>query len=120
MLNVFFLCLSLWFGLVWFASCWAENNRTPSDFAAGQSELVPGFNIEYGGGRGYTDFWAEYANILLLRLFFCIIFYYCVFSKQNGHVKPQDQPSKDYSDMPHSNVHKLERMKAYSEHIKSR
>ena len=53
-----------------------------------RSEMVSGFNIVYGGGRGYTDFGAEYASILLTKLFFCVIFYYCVFSKQNGHVKP--------------------------------
>jgi len=109
-LNFFSLCLSLWFGL--FVSYWAESNRTLFYFAAGQSELVSGFNIEYGGGRGYTDFWAEYASILFTRLFLCVIFYYCRFSNQNGHVKPQDQLSKDYSAMPHSNVHKLVRTKA--------
>ena len=106
--------------MVWFVSCWAETSRNPSDFAAGRSELVSWFNIEYGRGRGYTDFWAEYTTVPLMILFFCVIFYYCVFSKQNGHVKTQDQPSKDYSDVPHSNVQKLVRMKAYSEHIKRR
>jgi len=69
-------------------------------------------NIEYGGRRGYTDFGAQYAIIPSKRSFFCVIFYYCVFSKQNGYVRPQDQPSTDYSAMHHSNVHKLVRMTA--------
>jgi len=28
----------------------AETNLTPFDFAAGEPELVSGFNVEYGGG----------------------------------------------------------------------
>jgi len=82
--------------LIWFVSCWAETNRALFDFAAGESEMVSGFNIEYGGGRSRNDFWAQYASILFMRLLFCVIFCYCVFSKQNGHVTHQDQPSKDY------------------------
>jgi NADH-ubiquinone oxidoreductase chain 1 len=42
---------------VWFISCLAETNRTPFDFAEGESELVSGFNIEYGSGGFALMFW---------------------------------------------------------------
>jgi NADH-ubiquinone oxidoreductase chain 1 len=59
---------------IWFSSCLAETNRTPFDFAEGESELVSGFNVEYGGGGFALIFLAEYASILFIRLLFCIIF----------------------------------------------
>nr|URX54187.1 NADH dehydrogenase subunit 1 [Neotermes sp. 5 AB-2022a] len=62
---------------LWFISCLAETNRTPFDFAEGESELVSGFNIEYGAGGFALIFLAEYASILFMSLLFCIIFLGC-------------------------------------------
>nr|WHM51692.1 NADH dehydrogenase subunit 1 [Orthognathotermes sp. n.] len=69
--------LSLPLAFVWFISCLAETNRTPFDFAEGESELVSGFNVEYGAGGFALIFLAEYASILFMSLLFCIIFLGC-------------------------------------------
>merc|ERR1712241_818196 len=53
--------------LFWLVSCLAETNRTPFDFSEGESELVSGFNIEYGSGGFALIFIAEYARIYFLR-----------------------------------------------------
>merc|ERR1711944_251911 len=54
--------------------CLAETNRTPFDFAEGESELVSGFNIEYGRLGFALIFMAEYASIFLIGLIFSFIF----------------------------------------------
>jgi NADH-ubiquinone oxidoreductase chain 1 len=58
----------------------AETNRTPFDFAEGESELVSGFNVQYGGGGFALIFLAEYARILFISLLFCIIFWVVIFT----------------------------------------
>nr|YP_009093867.1 NADH dehydrogenase subunit 1 [Marisa cornuarietis]AIT57575.1 NADH dehydrogenase subunit 1 [Marisa cornuarietis] len=60
---------------VWFATCVAETNRAPFDFAEGESELVSGFNIEYGSAGFALIFLAEYANILVMSLFSSLLFF---------------------------------------------
>nr|YP_337861.1 NADH dehydrogenase subunit 1 [Lysiosquillina maculata]ABA18073.1 NADH dehydrogenase subunit 1 [Lysiosquillina maculata] len=59
---------------VWFVSCLAETNRTPFDFAEGESELVSGFNVEYSGGGFALIFLAEYSSILFMSALFVILF----------------------------------------------
>nr|YP_009487065.1 NADH dehydrogenase subunit 1 [Semisulcospira coreana]BBB06412.1 NADH dehydrogenase subunit 1 [Semisulcospira coreana] len=59
---------------LWFVTCVAETNRAPFDFAEGESELVSGFNIEYGSAGFALIFLAEYANILIMGLFSAILF----------------------------------------------
>nr|QGX04660.1 NADH dehydrogenase subunit 1 [Undinula vulgaris] len=59
---------------IWLISCLAETNRTPFDFAEGESELVSGFNIEYGSLGFALIFMAEYASIIFMGLIFTLIF----------------------------------------------
>lgn len=59
---------------LWLISCVAETNRTPFDFAEGESELVSGFNIEYGAVGFALIFIAEYARILFMSVIFVSVF----------------------------------------------
>lgn len=71
---IWFIVFAFPLGLLWFASCLAETNRTPFDFAEGESELVSGFNTEYRAGGFALIFMAEYARILFIRVLFRILF----------------------------------------------
>nr|UAM92176.1 NADH dehydrogenase subunit 1 [Deleaster bactrianus] len=67
-----FFCLPL--SLMWIVSSLAETNRTPFDFAEGESELVSGFNVEYSGGGFALIFLSEYASILFMSMFCSLLF----------------------------------------------
>lgn len=69
-----FIPLSLSF-CIWLTTCIAETNRSPFDFAEGESELVSGFNVEYMGGWFALIFLAEYLRMLTLRIVSVILFW---------------------------------------------
>lgn len=77
----YFYQRGFWFVLIFFIFfigwCFiilAESNRTPFDFSEGESELVSGFNVEYGGGVFSLIFICEYGMILFLCFISVVLF----------------------------------------------
>nr|WIL79809.1 NADH dehydrogenase subunit 1 [Neohydnus sinensis] len=60
--------------LMWFVSSLAETNRSPFDFAEGESELVSGFNVEYSSAGFAMIFLAEYSSILFMSMICSMLF----------------------------------------------
>ncbi|YP_009047714.1 NADH dehydrogenase subunit 1 (mitochondrion) [Amphibalanus amphitrite] len=72
--SFYFIFFFYLLSLVWIVSCMAEMNRTPFDFAEGESELVSGFNVEYSAGGFALLFLGEYSMIILMSTVMVILF----------------------------------------------
>ena len=60
--------------IIWLLILLVETNRSPYDFAEGESELVSGFNIEYIGVLFAYIFIAEYGMLVFFRWVTSVLF----------------------------------------------
>lgn len=72
--GVWFRGIVFVYFFIWMFTCLAETNRAPFDFVEGESELVSGFNVEYGGVGFAIIFIAEYINIIFISVLSAIFF----------------------------------------------
>ena len=60
--------------IILLVSSFAETNRTPFDFAEGESELVRGYNTEFRSVPFVMIFLAEYLSILFISIMISLLF----------------------------------------------
>nr|UNA71439.1 NADH dehydrogenase subunit 1 [Tyrophagus putrescentiae] len=72
--GVWFMLYSLPLFITWVMMCMAESSRTPFDHAESESELVSGYNVEYGGGFFVLAFVSEYSMIIFLSFITSVLF----------------------------------------------
>nr|YP_008379176.1 NADH dehydrogenase subunit 1 [Rondotia menciana]AGO20416.1 NADH dehydrogenase subunit 1 [Rondotia menciana] len=71
---IWFIFIMIPLFMCFFSSLLAETNRTPFDFAEGESELVSGFNVKYSSGGFALIFLAEYSSILFMSMLLVILY----------------------------------------------
>ena len=74
---ILFFCFEAF--LIWVVVLLAELNRAPFDFVEGESELVAGYIVEYGGVGFALIALAEYGNIFFIRIISGAVFLGCFF-----------------------------------------
>nr|YP_010561801.1 NADH dehydrogenase subunit 1 [Ammothea clausi]UYX57748.1 NADH dehydrogenase subunit 1 [Ammothea clausi] len=72
--SIWMIVFMLPLSMIWLVSMLAETNRTPFDFAEGESELVSGFNVEYSGIFFVFIFIGEYSSIMFMSGLYVILF----------------------------------------------
>nr|AZZ89114.1 NADH dehydrogenase subunit 1 [Magadhaideus sp. n. SX-2018] len=72
---IWFFFFSFPLFMVFFSCILAECNRTPYDFAEGESELVSGFNLEYSSFSFSLFFLSEYSSMMFMSFLVCLIFF---------------------------------------------
>ena len=78
--NVWLAFIMVPIALIWLVTCVAETNRAPFDFAEGESELVSGFNIEYGRAGFALIFFSRVCKYFSYEIvFFCNFLFFCFF-----------------------------------------
>ena len=70
------MLLMFFFLLPFFVMILAELNRAPFDFSEGESELVSGYNVEFGSVAFVLLFLSEYGRLI----FFCVLYSVLFFS----------------------------------------
>nr|QNV11737.1 NADH dehydrogenase subunit 1 [Notidobia ciliaris] len=78
---IWFIIILMPLSMCFLSVMMAETNRSPFDFAEGESELVSGFNVDYSSGGFALIFMAEYSSILFMGMIFSAFMMGCdVFS----------------------------------------
>nr|QBZ38172.1 NADH dehydrogenase subunit 1 [Purohita sinica] len=72
--NNWLIFMNFFLFLILFSCILAETNRSPFDFAEGESELVSGFNVEYSSFNFSFIFLAEYMNMIFMSFFMSLVF----------------------------------------------